>query len=63
MRHLTCTRCQLDIQVHEEPREFIDPARYICGACLKPAAGQTSLLDQPQPETHGYDPELAAIPY
>ncbi len=60
MRRLWCTKCGTNIRVHEEPREFIDPARFVCGECLQPT-GQLALEERE--ETHSYDPEKAAIPF
>jgi hypothetical protein len=51
------------VNVHEEPREFIDPKRYVCGACLENVPAPLSLLDPERTETHTYNPQLAEIPY
>jgi hypothetical protein len=51
------------VNVYEEPREFIDPALYVCGACLENVTAQPSLLDPERTEVHNYDPALAEIPY
>jgi hypothetical protein len=63
MRRLDCTRCSQVVNVYEEPREFIDPALYVCGACLENVTAPLSLLDPERTEVHNYDPALAEIPY
>ena len=34
-RVLTCVRCRQPIQVLELPHIYLEPARYVCGGCLK----------------------------
>lgn len=66
MRRLTCTRCRETVRVHEEPCEFIDPARYVCKLHLQPVK-QLSVFDVRElgerEETWEYDPALAAVPF
>lgn len=61
MRRLWCTRCGENVRVHEEPREFIDPALYVCGLCLEPVAQPE--LHPEREETRTYDPAIAAVPF
>lgn len=61
-RRLNCTRCADTVTVTEIPRPFIDPERYVCGQCLKPANAPQIQLE-PAEETRHYDPAIAEIPY
>jgi hypothetical protein len=63
MRRLDCTTCGQTIQVHEQPREFIDPALYVCGQCLQPTVVQPTLLDPERSEVRQYDPAIAELPF
>lgn len=61
-RLLTCTRCQDRIRVYEIPRQFIDPALYVCGDCAQPKPVAQLALEA-RIETRNYDPAIAQIPY
>ena len=60
MRRLLCIRCGQPVRVHEEPREFLDPALFVCGECLQPT-GELPLEERE--ETRTYHPALARIPF
>ena len=65
MRELVCNDCGDTVEVYEEPREFVDPARYRCGLCLKPDANpQLKILElNPRREMLRYNPAQAQIPF
>lgn len=70
-RMLVCRSCGEEVEVFEEPVEFIDPERFRCAICCDPRnvellERQTSLLELPKPrrtQTVSYDPQQAAIPF
>jgi DNA-directed RNA polymerase subunit RPC12/RpoP len=66
-RVLACTRCGSSVLVHELPRPFIDPARYVCDECKKPVdepqGHQLELVKGTREETRDYDPLIAEIPF
>jgi hypothetical protein len=62
-RPLVCARCAETVRVTEAPREWIDPALYVCGTCLRPAARPQLELVGRRSETPAYDPSQMAIPY
>ena len=70
MRLLTCSACEEELEVYEEPVEFLDPVSYVCGQCREAGHSQLALTpDDPEPqlerrsETLPYDPARAALPY
>lgn len=63
-RELVCTRCADLVEVHEHPREWIDPDLYVCGTCLSPVERpQLRLVQGGRSETPAYDPTQMEIPY
>lgn len=64
MRRLWCTSCGENVRVYEEPVEFLDPATYVCGECMRPVEVDRQIEFTPdREETRSYDPAIAAIPF
>jgi hypothetical protein len=71
VRLLICQACDEEIEVYEEPVQFLEPATYICGQCREAGHSQLALVpdDDPEPgigrrsEERAYDPKQAGIPY
>lgn len=65
-RTLACTRCGEDVDVVELPVRHLDPARFVCGACLlePERARQLSLVQaDTRGEVRSYDPSQSEIAF
>jgi hypothetical protein len=70
VRLLVCNTCGCEVELHEEPVEFVDPERFHCGPCMGDQRNGAQLVlvgttakPARRTETRSYDPALAAISY
>jgi len=63
-RWLRCTVCWQWVLVFEQPREYIDPALYVCGDAER-HRGQLALEQpaEPRQETRPYDPAISRLEF